>query len=73
MLKTFSDLRGYSIRAADGDLGTVKDVYFTDLSWIVRYLVVDTGHWLPGRRVLLSADVLQQPDPNDPALHVDLS
>jgi hypothetical protein len=76
MLMSFSDLRGYSIRATDGELGSVKDVYFTDLSWIVRYVVVDTGHWLPGtlpgRKVLLSAEVLQQPIPQDSVLSVDL-
>jgi hypothetical protein len=51
----------------------VRDLYFTDLSWVVHYVVVDTGTWLPGRKVLLSADVLQQPDLNDRALRVDLT
>ena len=69
MLRSFSDLKGCSIHATDGELGAVKDVYFTDLSWAVRYVVVDTGHWLPGRRVLLSTVVLQQPDPTAPVLN----
>jgi sporulation protein YlmC with PRC-barrel domain len=43
-----------SIHAVDGDIGTLKDIYFDDANWAVRYLVVDTGHWLPGRKVLLS-------------------
>jgi hypothetical protein len=32
----------------------VKDFYFDDQNWVVRYLVVDTGNWLTGRLVLIS-------------------
>jgi sporulation protein YlmC with PRC-barrel domain len=54
MLRRLTDLRDFTIGAADGDIGTVTDVYFDDVSWTVRYLVVDTGSWLSGRSVLLS-------------------
>jgi sporulation protein YlmC with PRC-barrel domain len=54
MLRTVSDLKGINIAATDGDIGGVKDLYFDDLTWTVRYLVVDTGSWLPGRQVLIS-------------------
>src|SRR5260370_22448467 len=40
--------------AIDGALGRVAALYFDALSWTVRYLVVDTGRWLPGRQVLIS-------------------
>ncbi len=62
MLRSVKDLRGYTIRAADGDIGKVHEFYFDDRGWIIRYLVVDTGTWLPGRRVLLSPAALGQPD-----------
>lgn len=54
MLQGINDLHGLSIRTADGHLGAVADLYFDEAHWIVRYLVVDTGKWLPGRRVLIS-------------------
>ncbi len=54
MLLSFQTLRGYGIHATDGDIGSVRDIYFEDRSSSVRYLVVDTGNWLPGRRVLLA-------------------
>ena len=54
MLFSFEDLRGYGIQAADGDIGSVRDVLFEDTTSIVRYLVVETGSWLFGRRVLLA-------------------
>src|SRR6266508_5022629 len=48
------ELKGVTIQATDGDIGSVQDLYFDDHSWTVRYLVVDTGTWLPGRQVLIS-------------------
>ena len=54
MLGTAKRLQNYAIHAADGIVGHVQDVYFDDHSWVVRYLVVDTSGWLPGRKVLIS-------------------
>src|SRR5262245_24375182 len=54
MLRAASHLKGTNIAATDGDIGSVDDLYFDDLTWTIRYLVVDTGTWLPGRQVLIS-------------------
>jgi hypothetical protein len=54
MLHLASKVRGATVQAVDGDIGTVDDFYFEPSNWAVRYLVVDTGTWLSGRRVLLS-------------------
>jgi sporulation protein YlmC with PRC-barrel domain len=54
MLQSIKQLHGNKLGASDGDIGHVKDFYFDDQSWAVRYLVADTGSWLPGRQVLLS-------------------
>ncbi len=48
------ELLGYSLRASDGEIGSVQDLYFDDRAWTVRYIVADTGGWLTGRRVLIS-------------------
>jgi hypothetical protein len=58
MLHRFKELRGKKIRAADGEIGHVKDLYFDDGTWAVRYLVVSTGSWLAERLVLLSPHAL---------------
>ncbi|MBB5438108.1 sporulation protein YlmC with PRC-barrel domain [Pedobacter sp. AK017] len=47
-------LFGCSLGAADGEIGKVKDIYFDDQAWSVRYLVVETGTWLFKRKVLIS-------------------
>jgi hypothetical protein len=54
MLRTMHDLEDYAIRATDGTIGHVKDCYFDDRAWVIRYLVVDTGSWLSSRKVLIS-------------------
>lgn len=62
MLHNVGDLRGYAIRATDGVIGAVDDLYFDDEDWAVRYLIVDTGSWLAGRRVLISPLAIGHPN-----------
>lgn len=54
MLRSVKHLQRFRIVARDGELGSVDEFYFDDQRWTIRYLVVDTGRWLPGRRVLIS-------------------
>ena len=54
MLTNTTNLKGFAIRATDGELGTVEDFYFDDETWAIRYVTVDTGGWLGGRGVLIS-------------------
>lgn len=54
MLRNLKALKGFAIHAIDGDIGTVKDFYFDDEKWVVRYLIIETGTWLSSRKVLLS-------------------
>ena len=54
MLNKAKDLKGYKLHGLDGEIGTVTEFYFDDQHWTIRYLVADTGNWLPGRQVLIS-------------------
>jgi hypothetical protein len=54
MLRNTAHLKGFAIRATDGELGTVDQLYFDDKTWAIRYLVVEAGGWLGGRQVLIS-------------------
>ena len=54
MLRSIKQLYEDKLGASDGEIGHVKDFYFDDLHWAVRYLVADTGSWMPGRLVLIS-------------------
>jgi uncharacterized protein YrrD len=53
-MRTIGNLKGATIRASDGDIGSVMEVYFDDEAWAIRYLVVDAGSWLNQRKVLIS-------------------
>ena len=62
MLRSMKNLEDYAIRATDGIIGHVKDFYFDDEAWVIRYLVVDTGTWLSSRKVLISPIAIGRPD-----------
>jgi uncharacterized protein YrrD len=54
MLQSIRQLKGKTLRTTDGEIGHVKDFYFNDQEWAVRYVIADTGSWLLGRLVLIS-------------------
>jgi uncharacterized protein YrrD len=54
MLRKAKALKAFKLGVKDAEIGKIKDFYFDDESWTVRYLVADTGTWLPGRKVLIS-------------------
>ena len=54
MIRSMEPMKKFEIVATDCRIGAVNDFYFDDERWAIRYAVVDTGHWLPGRRVLIS-------------------
>jgi uncharacterized protein YrrD len=73
MLHRLKKLHGMTLAATDGEIGKVKDVYFDDVSWGIRYLIVDTGGWLAGRKVLISPRSVRSVDWNDEKIHVVLT
>jgi uncharacterized protein YrrD len=54
MLRKLKELERCKLGSQEGELGHVRDFYFDDQTWTIRYLVVDTGDWLPDREVLIS-------------------
>ena len=50
MLFAVSGLMGCAVEASDGEVGAVKDFLFDDQTWKIRWMAVDAGDWLPGRR-----------------------
>ena len=73
MLVAESALRGFAIEASDGRIGTVSDFLFDDESWKIRWLVVDTGKWLTGRKVLVHPSAIWQADHENGELRVKLT
>jgi hypothetical protein len=73
MLTTSKTLMGYSLHGRDGDMGSVRDFYFDDNHWAVRYLVVDTGNWLRERQVLISPYALTAVVRDEHHIDIDLT
>lgn len=72
-------LRGVSllfdghIQARDGEIGSISDLLIEDEAWGILYLVVDTGSWLPGKKVLLSPSLVEKIDWLTGEVSMDLS
>lgn len=53
-LRSTRDVSGHGIQATDGEIGHVEDFILDDQTWSIRYLVIATQNWLPGKKVLVS-------------------
>lgn len=72
-LRSTHSVAGYHVAAIDGDIGHVEDYIIDDQSWLVRFLVVDTRNWLPGRRVLIAPQWVKRVAGRVAEVTVDLS
>jgi uncharacterized protein YrrD len=73
MLNRVKRIEGSGIHATDGDIGKVKEAFFDDEKWTIRYLVVETGNWLAERKVLISPYAIRHPVLPDQQIAVRLS
>jgi sporulation protein YlmC with PRC-barrel domain len=73
MLRSINELKGFDIVTTDGEIGDVKQCYFDDERWTVRYLVVTTGDWASEEQVLISPFAVTQIDGDHRKLHVALT
>jgi uncharacterized protein YrrD len=53
-LRSTKEVTGYDINALDGDIGKVEDFIIDDVTWKIHYLVVETGNWFSGKKVIIS-------------------
>ncbi|HCE46299.1 MAG TPA: photosystem reaction center subunit H [Lentisphaeria bacterium] len=73
MQQAISSMIGYKVRGTDGDLGKIKEFYFDDATWTIRYMAVETGKWLTGRRTLVSIAALEKMNWASHTFNVSLS
>jgi uncharacterized protein YrrD len=59
-LRSTRDVSGHDIQAEDGEIGHVDDFIIDDKTWAIRYLVVDTRNWWPGKKVLVSPQWIER-------------
>lgn len=73
MLRSATELKTFAMKGADGEVGRLRDVYFDDLHWTVRYLVVETGGLLHRHRVLIAPEAVHEAAWDDRILSVGLT
>jgi len=59
-LRSTHDVSGHNIQAADGEIGHVDDFIIDDETWAIRYLIIDTRNWWPGKNVLVSPQWIER-------------
>jgi hypothetical protein len=72
-LRSTKDVSGYNIRAIGGEIGQVSDFLIDDKNWEIRYFLIDTGKWLPGKKVLISPQWIDEINWLDGKVVVQLS
>lgn len=72
-LRRVGAVKGYRLEATDGGIGHIDDLLFEDLTWAVRYLVIDTSSWLPGRKVVVSPDWISTVSWSESRVYIDLT
>jgi len=72
-LRSTNDVRGYHIQALDGDIGHVEDFIVDDETWAIRYLIINTENWWPGKKVLVSPQWIERVSWGESTVFVDLT
>jgi len=73
MLRKLKNLEGFNVHGRDEDLGKVKDFYFDQHLFVLRYIVVDTGSWLKKEKTLISTEAFEKINYSAKEILVDLS
>jgi phosphoketolase len=73
MLNKAKTVKGYKLESLDGEIGTVKEFYFDDRHWVIRYLVADTKDWLESKQVLISPYALVEVNKEEQLITINLT
>jgi len=71
-LRSTNNVSGYNIQATDGEIGNVEDFIIDDETWAIRYLIINTRNWLPGKKVLVSPRWIERVSWEEKTVFVDL-
>jgi hypothetical protein len=72
-LRSVREVTGYHVSALGGEIGHVEDFLFDDMSWQIRYAIIDTKNWWPGKRVLLSPQWIKRVSWKNKTIYTSLS
>ncbi|HZK54362.1 MAG TPA: PRC-barrel domain-containing protein [Desulfosporosinus sp.] len=71
-LRSTHNVSGYNLQAVDGEIGHVEDFIIDDETWAIRYLIIDTKNWWPGKKVLVSPQWIERIGWNESKVFINL-
>jgi len=71
-LRSTHDVTGHHVQASNGEIGHVEDFVIDDETWTIRYLIIDTKNWWPGKKVLLSPVWIERISWDESKVYVNL-
>jgi hypothetical protein len=71
MLNKAKTLNDYKLQSLDGEIGSISEFLFDDQHWAIRYLVIDTRNWLPGKKILVSPQWIERVSWNESKVFFD--
>ena len=72
-MRSTDEVTGYHIQGTDGEIGHVEDFIIDDVTWAIRYLVVATRNWWPGKKVLISPQWIESVSWDESKVFLNLS
>jgi hypothetical protein len=72
-LRSAREVTGYHVQATDALIGHLQDFLIDDRSWAIRYIVVDTRNWWPGKHVVIPPEWIKRLDWEGLTMNVDVT
>jgi sporulation protein YlmC with PRC-barrel domain len=72
-LRSTNHVSGYHVQASDGEIGNVEDFIIDDDTWAIRYLVINTHNWWPGKKVIVSPKWIERVSWDESKVFVNLT
>jgi uncharacterized protein YrrD len=72
-LRSTSEVIGYGVQSLDNEIGHVEDLLASTDDWTIHLIVLDTGNWLSGKKVVVLPDLIQGVEWDTRKVYVDLS
>lgn len=72
-LRSAVEVMDYLVYAKDGEMGRVDDIIIEDDTWVIRYLVIDTGQIITGKKVLINTEWIDSVNWTDTHVYIDLT
>ncbi len=72
-LRSTNAVSGYHVQASDGEIGNVEDFLVDDETWAIRYLVINTRNWWPGKKVLVSPKWIERVSWDESKVFINLT